>query len=111
MTPAWVTWIFGMKAVGRQVIGVSEVSKFSPFVCVRIVMPCGCTTMWLPQRSKWKAPMSTETSSKTIGLSELLSKRMAPASNAVAPLPRKVTPGDPCHGKGKMLPAGRRPSA
>jgi hypothetical protein len=67
--------------------------------------------MLLPQGLKWKGPMSTETVSKTIAWSELLSKRMAPASKPDEVPPRKVTPGDPFQGKGKMLPAGRRPSA
>ncbi len=44
-TPPTVTWISGTKPVGEHVMGVSEVSKLSPAVPVRIrICPGGMTT-------------------------------------------------------------------
>src|SRR5579871_1556129 len=89
----------------------SEVSKLSSAVSDRIRIWCGGTTSGLPQMLPPAAgPTLTVTLSIVIGLSELLSNRIAPASKV--PLkPLKTTPGDPFQGNGKMLPAGRRPSA
>jgi len=53
--------------------------------------------------------MSTVTWSTLIVVVPLLSKRSAPLS--LPQQPGAMTLGEPAHGKGKMEPAGRRPSA
>src|SRR5712691_3901078 len=102
--------------------GQSLVSKFSPGpVCVRMVVPCAATVK-LPHKLKCVAGQilfkgwfgrSTATLSIVIGTSEVLSKRMAPASN-VGGLPEgapmKVTFESFCQGIGKVE-FGRRLSA
>src|SRR5690348_84805 len=76
------------------------------------MMSPGGTVRLFGQIAKWQLPKSAVRLSIVIAVSPELSSLMAPASKVQFGVhPSKMTLGDPFHGNGKMLPAGRRPSA